>query len=143
MTQTSGARQELVTPTVREESTLTVDGVDDGEAMVSLAFTEANVVRTDTDLTDQEAAELDAALAALVGIRPRPRHRAGEVSSFRYDLPDDLDPAVATTLDAPATSSTPPWCRSRASPWAWAPGGAPPPPAGWAGSRCGRRPPTS
>ncbi|MBX3285652.1 MAG: hypothetical protein KF703_09940 [Actinobacteria bacterium] len=101
VTQTSGsARQELVTPTVREVATLTVDGVDDGEAMVSLAFTEANVVRTDTDLTDQEAAELDAALAALVGIRASGRvTELGEVSSFRYDLPDDLDPAVATTLE--------------------------------------------
>jgi hypothetical protein len=101
VSQTSaGAQQDLVTPAVREVVTLTVDGVDDGEAMISLAFTEANVVRNDTDLSDDEAAELDRELAALVGIRGSGRiTEFGELTSFRYDLPDSLDPGVRATLE--------------------------------------------
>ena len=96
----SGARQELATPAVREVVTLTVDGVVDGEAMVSLAFTEAAVVRTGTDLTDAEAAEIDRELAALVGIRGSGRiTEFGELTTFRYDLPDGLDDGVRTTLE--------------------------------------------
>ena len=95
-----GERQRLVTPAVREVATLTVDGVVDGEAMVSLAFTEARVVRTDSDLSDEEAAAIDADLAALEGVRGSGRITdLGELTSFRYDLPDDLDPGVRTTLE--------------------------------------------
>lgn len=101
VSQTSGgARQVLDAPAVREVVTLTVDGVVDGEAMVSLAFTEANVIRTDTDLSDEEAAEIDRDLAALVGVRGSGRiTEFGELTAFRYDLPDDLDPGVRTTLE--------------------------------------------
>ena len=96
----SGTRQELDTPAVREVVTLTVDGVVDGEATVSLAFTEAEVIRTDTDLSDDEAAEIDRGLAALVGIRGSGRiTEFGELTSFRYALPEDLDPGVRTTLE--------------------------------------------
>lgn len=101
VTQTSGGdRQALAAPAVREVVTLTVDGVDDGEAMISLAFTEAAVVRANTDLSDDEAAQIDADLAALVGVRGSGRiTEFGELSAFRYDLPDGIDPGVRTTLE--------------------------------------------
>lgn len=96
----SGTRQELDTPAVREVVTLTVDGVVNREALVSLAFTEAAVVRTDTDLSDAEAAVIDQQLAALEGIRGSGRiTELGELTSFRYELPDDLDQGVRTTLE--------------------------------------------
>lgn len=96
----SGTRQELDTPAVREVVALTVDGVVDGEAMVSLAFTEASVIRSGTDLSDAEAAEIDQDLAALVGVRGSGRiSEFGELTSFRYDLPAGLDPSVRTTLE--------------------------------------------
>jgi hypothetical protein len=101
VSQTSaGSRQDLVTPAVREVVTLTVDGVVDGEAMVSLAFTEAEVIRADTDLSDDEAAEIERELAALVGVRGSGRiSEFGELTSLRYDLPEELDPGVRATLE--------------------------------------------
>lgn len=99
--QTSGtSHAELAAPAVREVATLTVDGVRRGEAMVSLTFDEATVVRDPGELSAEEADAIDRGLAALTDVRGSGRiSEFGELSAFRYDLPEGLDPGVRTTLE--------------------------------------------
>ena len=86
-------------PAVRETVVFTVEAVGGDEASVSFEFTGADIDRTGSDLTDKELLKLTAALQPLVGIGGQGRVTdRGSSTSFRYDLPEDLDPDVAATL---------------------------------------------
>ncbi len=95
-----GAEQVLDAPPVSQTVVLTVDAVEGEVADVSLLVTDATVDAEATDLSDAEVLTLTAAARQVVGIAGRAQFDTrGGLRSFRYVLPDDLDPALAATLD--------------------------------------------
>lgn len=95
-----GVEQVLVAPAVTQTVHFTVDRVDGDEAEISFVFTDVSVERDGTDLTDAEHLELTVDARRLVGVAGTGRiDDRGAVRAFGYDLPADLDPAVAASLD--------------------------------------------
>lgn len=94
-----GAEQVLDAPPVSQTVVLTVDAVDGDLAEVSVLVTDAAIDADGTDLTDADVLTLTAEARRAVGIVGRAQldHRGG-LRTFRYTLPDDVDPALATTL---------------------------------------------
>lgn len=98
--QSGGAEQVLDSPTVREEVRFTVDRVEGDEAVVSFRFTAAATDPEAAGLTPEERLALDADLQQLLGVGGLGRvDERGAFTSFAYDLPADLDPEVAASLD--------------------------------------------
>lgn len=94
-----GTEQALDAPPISQTVVLTVDAVDGGLAEVSLLVTDAAVDAEGTDLSDAEILILTEEASQAVGIAGRAQvDTRGELRSFRYTLPDDVDPALATTL---------------------------------------------
>ncbi|QXC59460.1 hypothetical protein KSP35_13735 [Aquihabitans sp. G128] len=98
--QSSGHTQALDSPAVVETVRFTVDRVHAGGADLSFTFTDAQVDRTGTSLSDGEHLALTAEVHQLVGVGGTATVTdQGQLGDLSYQLPDDLDPDLAATLD--------------------------------------------
>lgn len=96
----SGQTQALDNPPVVETVRFTVESVDDDGADVSFAFTAADIDRTGTLLSEADFLTITAEVRKLIGVGGTARLSSrGAFTRFAYDLPDELDPTVAATLD--------------------------------------------
>lgn len=86
-------------PPVVQTVRFDIDRVNDDRADVSFEVSGVSIDDPRGTLEDRELVELTVALDAMVGLRGTGTiDRRGEFSSFRYDLPDGLDPEVTDTL---------------------------------------------
>jgi hypothetical protein len=86
-------------PPITEVVDYRVGRVAEREATVSFRFAEVRAERVGDALTDAEHLELTEGLQGLVGVAGTGRSTdRGSLAALELDLPDDLDPAVATQL---------------------------------------------
>lgn len=87
-------------PPVVQTVRFDIDRVHGDEADVSFELLKVEIDDADGTLSDIELIGLTVELESMVGLRGTGTvDRRGELSSFRYGLPDDLDAAVTDTLD--------------------------------------------
>lgn len=94
-----GRRQRLDSPPIVQLVRLTVTAVDGDEAELAMATESVTVDARDTDLTDEQVAELQASLDPLTGVTGTIRvDELGRTLAAELDVPDDLPAAVAQSV---------------------------------------------